>query len=130
MVFRLVSTVAVLGLLATACGGVVSPSQNQTTTIEGVLQVGGSALHNFNVTKNGEYTVTIASLNPPANVFLVLLIGQVFSGQCVPIQQTNFAVVGRSALAGPITQGTHCVVIADPGTLTVAETYVIRVSHP
>jgi hypothetical protein len=127
---RFVSALLAAALFTTACGGVVSPSQNQTRDLPGTLQPGGSALHTFDVTKNGEFTVTLASLTPPVNVFMVLLIGQVFQGQCIPFQQTNFAVVGRSALTGPINQGAYCVVIADQGGLTQAVTYSIRVSHP
>jgi len=126
----------VLAAIASACGGVVDPSQNQTETFNGTIQPGSGNYggpHFVNITKSGEITVTVTSLTPtvPSGTFFIVGFGQSASGQCsINIQANQFAIVGTAAVSGPISPGSYCVVIADEGFFTVAEDYTLKVSHP
>jgi hypothetical protein len=125
-----------LAAIASACGGVVDPSKNQTETFTGTIQPGSGNFggpHTVNVTKSGEINVTVTSLTPslPSGTFFIIGFGQSVSGQCsINIQVNQFAIVGSAAINGPISPGSYCVVIADEGFFTVAEDYTMKVSHP
>jgi hypothetical protein len=134
--YRRFGVALALAAIASACGGVVDPSKNQTETFTGTIQPGSGNFggpHPVNITKSGEITVTVTSLTPtvPSGTFFAVGFGQSISGQCsVNIQVNQFAVVGSAAISGPISPGTYCVAIFDEGFFTVAEDYTIKVSHP
>ncbi len=132
--YRRFGVALALAALVSACGGVVDPSNNQTETFTGTIQPGSGNgdVKQVNITKSGEITVTVTSLTPtvPSGTFFVVGIGQSFSGQCSPIQANQFAVVGSAAISGPVTPASYCVFILDEGFFTVAEDYVMKVSHP
>jgi hypothetical protein len=116
----------------TACGGVTDPSQNQTTTFNGTVQVGGSDSKTFTVSKSGEISAVVTSFNPvlPSGTLFGVAWGQVFSGQCSLISLNQFAVTGATAVSSAITPGTYCISIVDEGFFKVNEDYVLSVSHP
>jgi hypothetical protein len=124
--FRSMTVLAALA--ASACGGIANPSSNQTETFMGIVQPGGNAgTHPFTVSKSGEITVTVTNMNPTWNGYLsVAWLGAGCSGF---IQENDFTLVGRSAIAGPVTPGSYCIAMFDAGFL-LPEAYTITVSHP
>ena len=125
--FRFIAAVLV-ALAASACGCIANPSSNQTETFTGIVQPGGNAgTHPFTASKSGEITVTVTNMNPTWNGYLtVAWLGAGCSGF---IQENDFTLVGRSAIAGPITKGSYCIAMFDAGFL-LPEAYTITVSHP
>jgi hypothetical protein len=121
---------------AAACGGVSSPSQNQIQNFSGTVAPGignlGSQVHSFNVSKSGEIIVTVTSISPslPSSTFVGVIFGQPSGSACGVIQLNQFALVGASAVSGPIQPGNYCVQMVDVGTFTTTETYNLKVSHP
>lgn len=123
---------AVCLLALTGCG-ISSPSNNMVENFSGSVAPGGSASHNFSVTRSGgEIQVTITALGPSPSAFMGVAVGQPVTGGCSPLlgYVNNTALLNRQALGGPIDKGTYCVAIYDPGTLTATQTYTLRVSHP
>lgn len=133
MRFGLAAAAVAANLVAAGCGGIVDPSQNQTETFSGTVNVAGiSPVHTFNVSKSGEYFITITKLDPPltpANATVQVVFGQAAGGSCNPIQTNAFARLGQ-ALSGSIFAGSYCVVIVDVGFLTTTESYTLQVQHP
>jgi hypothetical protein len=127
--------VLLVGSLTAACSP-ASPSANQTETFVGTLAVGAvrGNVHFFVVSKGGsrEYSVTLTSLVPPSPglpLAFVLGMGTASSG-CNTSSQPSYAATGMQALSGPISPGSYCLVIYDPGTLVVNEQYTVTLSHP
>lgn len=117
-------------LAATACGGVTSPSSNRTLDIPGVLQVGDQNTHTFTASKNGEYEVRITALAPSSTAYIGIAVGRQAGGSCFTEANNPFAQLNRLALSGAAFSGGYCVTVYDPGSLSEAQTYTIRVSHP
>jgi hypothetical protein len=127
-------TLAVAGVVTIGCGGITSPSNNTVEPFSGTLTPQGPPLgHFFNVPKTGEYTVKLTALAPTSNalVGLALTAGN-NDNTCSSsvFQQNNFSSLNVQALGGQIISGKYCAVIYDVGTITVAQTYTISVSHP
>jgi hypothetical protein len=120
--------VVLVALAASACGGISNPSNNQTETFTAIVQPGGNpGTHPFTASKSGEITVTVTNMNPAYNGYLsVAWLGAGCSGL---IQPNEFALVGRSAISGPITKGSYCIMVFDAGFL-VPEAYTVTLSHP
>jgi hypothetical protein len=123
--------VVALSLAAAACG-TVGPENNVTQTFTGTLQpfINDFKEFTFSVGKSGEYSVKIASLNPPKNLFLEVYFGTPGSLGCSPIQDNISAYPGYTALNGAIQKGTWCVGIRDLGSLEQTRDFVLEVSHP
>ena len=120
-----------VGFAAIGCGGIADPTKNQVDTFTNTIQPGTYQFHNFNVSRQGEYSVTLVSLTPPASIFVFVWIGNALAGQCFITSQRNpQSSPGRVVLIGPISPGNYCVAVEDPGSLTVPETYTVQVSHP
>src|SRR6187549_1602462 len=82
--------IALVALAASACGGVSNPSTNQTETFMAIVQPGGiPGTHPFTASKSGEISVTITSINPTFNGFL--MIGWLGAGCSGVIQANQFA---------------------------------------
>jgi hypothetical protein len=126
---------AAAGFITIACNGISSPSNNQVENFPGTLNPQGGGAFPFTVGKTGEFTVKLTALAPTANalVGLALTMGN-NDGTCTTSvifgQQNNFSSLNTQALGGQIFAGKYCILIYDPGTLTVAQTYTITVSHP
>jgi len=125
--FRSIAVVLV-ALAAFACGGIANPSNNQTETYTTIIQPGGNpGQHPFTASKSGEITVTVTNMNPTYNGYLsVAWLGAGCSGF---IQENPYALVGRTAISGPIQKGSYCIAVFDPGFI-VPEAYTITLSHP
>src|SRR5262249_39791733 len=79
--FRQVFVLLVIGCLP-GCSGVTNPSQNKTETITGTVTKGfGSINASFNITKTGEFTVTVTNLSPSAPTNLTFTVA-VYQGGC------------------------------------------------
>jgi hypothetical protein len=130
MLLRRLSAAFGAALITVSCGGIVDPSKNDKETFHGTIPFGGlGEQHNFNVSKNGEYSILIESLTPPTGSLVGVRLGIIQAGTC------NFFTaspgkIGTSALSGPIDKGDYCVQLYDPGTLAQSETYALTVSHP
>jgi hypothetical protein len=129
------------GLLAAAlcvsCSGIVDPSDNVTDTFSGTIPVQGTAIpgHFFKVSKTGEFTVKVTSMQPNSTLFFGTILSQgPTNGNCtgnLPIlQQNSFSTVNTPALTGSIYSGNYCVFLFDIGTFSTAQTYTLTVSHP
>lgn len=126
------AAVLLAAALMTESCGTVGPGDNVTETFTGTLQpfTGDHKEFPFNVGKTGEYSLKIASLDPPKNVFLQLYFGSPSDFGCQIIQVNSAAYTGVAGLSGAINKGLWCVGIADLGSLTQAETFTLEVSHP
>ncbi len=129
------AALAVIGLNASACGGIVDPSKNTVETFTGTLAVGGSAAHPFSASKTGEISAKVTALSPASNSFVGLIWAQAASdgncgGNIGVLQQNNFAQVNVPAVSGQILSGRYCLFVYDSGAFTVPQTYSVQVSHP
>lgn len=123
--------VCLVALLASGCGGISSPSANTVQDFPPtVWEVDHINVHQFDTTRSGEYSALLTALAPSA--VLGLALGQVSGDTCVPTPGLSGAAqVGQIALNGAIQRGHYCIEVYDfLGTLTVAQTYTLRVSHP
>lgn len=126
---------AIAGVLTVGCKGITSPSNNAMEPFSGTLQPQGAAAHAFTVGKTGEFTIKLTALAPNANLLVGLALTQgntdgTCSTSVVLGQQNNFASLNAQALGGQIFAGRYCVLIYDVGSVTVAQTYTVTVSHP
>lgn len=130
MSLRLPCAIVLLALTAAGCGGVVSPSNNQTENFTNTVSPGGAGpVHTFTAGASGEVTITVTSFSPSFSNYFYLIYGQMSGSNCLTIQ-ASAAVVNSAAVAGSIQKGTYCVQIQDYGFFTTTETYNIKVSHP
>jgi hypothetical protein len=117
-------------LVASGCGGVVGPSQNTIEEFSGFVDpLGEGEQHDFNVSRNGEIEVRLSALEPSANVFLTLAIGQYVGGACGQVLGVSIVPLNRPVAAAVVT-GRHCAQVFDEGFLTERVAYTLRVSHP
>ena len=120
------------GLTAAACGGIADPSDNVQVDFTGTVEPLGGRVHEFDVTpKQGEYSARITALAPTQSALLSIHLGSVINGACVAyVNHIGVAVFNRDALSGQINKGHYCIQVYDQGSLTVAHTYTLHVSHP
>jgi len=108
----------------------VLPSTPITETFSSQLSVGGSSLRSFTTQLSGSATVTLVSAGPPSNVSLGFGIG-------VPDATTAACYLARSVVAPAgatftmaVDRDTYCVKVYDPGTLTAATTFSVKIVRP
>jgi len=133
-----------VGLVAAAlaaCGGsTTAPTPTPaatvvTETFTGVVQVGGTNVHNFTVTTPGTVSVTMTAAGPPPTITMGLGIGNPnSSGNCIFLSGgvTNNAIASTTTpqLTGTLTSsGAYCVAIGDVGNAAGPINYSITVSH-
>jgi hypothetical protein len=123
--------IALAALLATgACGGIISPSQNQTSEFSGFVDPGGEGqVHEFQVSRNGEFDVRFSALDPPT-AFLTAALGRFVAGSCQQQLGIWTGTLNEILLTGLINEGRHCVLVFDEGFITGRVAYTVRVSHP
>ena len=139
MLIRIAAVVCLAAMLS-GCGGVSSPSDNQSETFTGTVTStqssgptpGAGPIHTFNVGKVGEFFVTITALAPDQNIFVGVVFGQLVSGGCTQNQVNPAAHLNTQAAGGQIEKGTWCVQVFDVGQVspTTPTSYSLRVSHP
>jgi hypothetical protein len=119
-----------LASLAAACGGISSPSKNNTQDFSGTLSPQGSAQHDFSVGKSGEFFITVTDLSD-RTLTVGTALYEFVNGGCAPTGFVQpFSRWNQQALGGPISKGTYCLVVYDPGVLTAPLNYTVRVSYP
>jgi hypothetical protein len=119
--------------IASGCGSIVDPANNQTQTFTGTITTGSNSVNAFNVSKSGEYSVTFISLSPPAQAiaFFTIFLGQNSAQGCAPVQQNNLSKPGQTVLNSSIVPGSYCVGIADPNlAIATSAIYTLQVQHP
>jgi hypothetical protein len=127
-----VVAVAFASLLAAACKGITTPSNNQSKQFSGTLDPRGAKNHTFDVSKTGEFTAKLTAWGPNSQILagmawtLASNDGTCTTGQ----QQNNFVILNAQAIFGQIGSGKYCVIIFDPGTLTATQNYTITISYP
>jgi hypothetical protein len=126
-----VVVVGVVALVSGACGGINTPSSNQTEQFSGTLQAKAANTHNFNVSKTGEFTAKLTAWAPNSQIFagLALTLANGDGSCTVARQQNNFVLVNAQAMLDQLIPGKYCIIIFDPGTLTAPQTYTITISH-
>jgi hypothetical protein len=119
-------------LWLSSCGGITDPSNNKVDPFPSTLIVGGSNVHPFSASKNGEFSMKLTAIAPTPDVFVGTIFGQVANGQCQPYPGyvNQFSQLNRSSLQGPIQKGSWCAIVYDSGGLTEDITYTLEVSHP
>lgn len=131
MRYRVTALVLCLGaaLAGAACTEFVDPSDNVVTEFTGTLGPGEADEHGINITRNGEFTVRIRSIEPSEGAFLHVLMGLVDQGLCALLYQA-IGAHNELIMAGEMYEANYCIQVADPGVLTQTVTYVIELSHP
>ena len=128
-----VATLCFLGLAGVlgACGGISSPSKNQTQDFPGTLQVGGQNIHPFNTSKTGEFSIIITDMSD-RTLLIGTALGQMISGGCSPLPGyvQQYSRWNQQALGGPIQKGSYCAIVFDNLTLVAPVNYTLHVSFP
>lgn len=119
-------------VMSASCGGIIDPSKNTVENFADTLPVGGTVARTYAWDRNGEIEVTITSLSPsPGAGGIGVAIGQVTGSSCPLLQgYATTTVVNRKVPFGLLNKGSYCLVIFDPGTLTVPVAYAGTFSHP
>ncbi len=130
--YALCALLSVTVLAGPACDGLVDPSDNIVEEIPGVLVPGTANQHEVPITRNGEYSLRVKSLDPSDGVFVHVFLGIIDQGLCATLQQRFFVGHDQFALAGSIFEATYCIQVIDPGgdIITESVAYVLEFSHP
>lgn len=133
MGFIRLASLAVLAVTLSGCRGISTPSENRIESFTGTVEVGSvGPAHFFSVGRNGELFVTVTAIAPDLTSIVGVSVGRETSGSCIAVfgYTNNFAQLNRQAIGAPIDKGSYCVVVFDPGSLSRAQSYSVRVSHP
>jgi hypothetical protein len=101
-----------------------------TITYASVLLPGGNTSRTFTASASGVVTIIVDTLEPQSVTTVNVGVGFPRSdgGGC---QVTLSANVTRGSQLGiPVEAGNYCVRVADPGTLTTAASFSMRIVHP
>lgn len=123
------------------CGDANTP-QDPTPTTQRIIEIftgrltpGGSAFYSFQVGAPETASYTFASLTQPTtgralNTVLMLGVG-IPAGEDCSVSNSTLAAPGLGPqLSASITPGIYCVRLSDPGTLTAAANFAVRIQHP
>ena len=129
---RFAAALAVAGAI-TACGGIVTPSQNTVETFSGTIPPGGA--HGFSASKTGEIQVKLTALSPVSSTFVGLVWAQAGGdGGCTStvggILFQTAAQLNVQAISTQILSGRYCLIVYDVIGFTATENYTVTVSHP
>jgi hypothetical protein len=131
--FRAALVLAAAGALSVSCGGIVDPSQNKVETFPGTIAVGGfGPVHPFSASKTGEISVKITALSPSSGTLVGIQWAQASSaGACDgQVLLRSVAQLNIPAISNQIFSGNYCIQLFDAGYFSVAQTYMLSVSHP
>jgi hypothetical protein len=118
-------------LVVSGCGGVSDPSKNTIRDFEATIPPLEGRVHEFDASRNGEYSATIIALSPTQSALLSIALGGVANGACNPyLGSVGVTGINRPGLSGPISKGHYCIQVYDEGRLTAPQTYTLRISHP
>ena len=127
---RVLAPLCLTAILASGCGGVIDPSQNRVEDFPGTIAPGGLAVHQFSVSKNGEFEVRITNLNN-ADAFMHLAYGPEQGGCNGASLGDAYRQLNQAGFGGLISPGRYCIYMRDDLLALRAESpYTIRVSHP
>jgi hypothetical protein len=118
-------------VMATGCGGVIDPSKNTVREFPGVLVTFGLGIHEFDVSRNGEFDVKITALSSP-DATLLLSYGQ-HAGGCngSALLGSAYRQLNQIGFGGLISPGRYCIYLSDEfGQVRGTSSYTLRVSHP
>jgi hypothetical protein len=122
---------AIAGLLAAGCGGVIDPSKNAVDPFSGTLTPGGTfQTYKVNVGNNGEFSLKVTALTPTPTAIVGLELD--FGANCESIVQRNtFATLNVTAISGLIQQkGNYCIVVFESIALAAPLNFTVSFSHP
>lgn len=136
------AAVTVAALLSGACGDSSSPTSPTTVAagpstelFSGTLAPGGDAFYSFTVTVAGDVAVTLASTTsgraaPASTTRLLVALGTPSGFGCATTSQveTSAGLVAQLTNAG-MAAGIYCVNVSDPGGITAATAFVVRIVH-
>jgi hypothetical protein len=130
--FAAALVLAVAGAI-TACGGIISPSQNTVDTFSGTIPPGGS--HPFTASKTGEIQVKLTALSPVSSTSVGMIWAQAAgdgscSGSVGGILFQTIAQLNVQAISTQIISGRYCLILYDYLGFTTTESYTVTVSHP
>lgn len=129
----------VLAIGGAACGS--TPTQNtpviisgSTEVFSGTLSALGSAFYSFKSLSNDPVDITMASLTSvasgaPFSQTLRLAVGIPAGTGCGPLASYDAAPSLTPQVSVPLTPGTYCVSLTDPGVLTGDTHFAIRISQ-
>jgi hypothetical protein len=133
---RHVLTLAVLGLVASACGSSTSTPTTPTTpdtvteTFSGTLNQNGAMTFPFAAQSSGTVSAVLTKVEPDATIAVGLALGT-WNGSACQIVLANDSALQSVAVTGEAsTAGTLCVRIYDVGKVTDPITFEVQVLHP
>src|SRR5688572_23091409 len=127
---RWLPLVLVAFLAAAGCGGVIDPSQNQVEDRPGTIDPLGTEIHDFTVSKTGEFEIRITALSN-ADAILLMAYGPESGGCTGQTLGSAYRQLNQGGFGGLIQPGRYCVYLQDDrGTLRGPTTYNLRISHP
>ena len=128
---RAIAALCLAAVLASGCGGVIDPSQNQVDNPSGTIAPGGVSTQTFSVSKNGEFEIRITNLNN-ADAFILMAYGQDVGG-CTGnlVLGQAYRQLNQAGFGGTIQKGNYCVYLSDDRLALKTESpYTLRISHP
>lgn len=140
--FLRVAVAGPLAIAAAACGNNDTPTTPTTTpaaaaveVYTGALQPGQLGFYSFQATGTGTASFTFASLTHNATGRTLDAALQIGAG--IPAGEgcavTNAVTTGPGLVAQlnhPVVAGTYCVQVLDPGNLSAAVTFAVRIRRP
>jgi hypothetical protein len=125
----------------TACGDngtAQEPTPTPQKTVEvftGRITPGGSGFYSFQVRASETASYTFASLTQQTSgraLDTVLMLGVgIPAGEDCAVSTSTLAAPGLGPqLSASIAPGIYCVRLSDPGTLTTAANFAVRIQHP
>jgi hypothetical protein len=140
---RLTALAAAVCITAIACTSTTAPSEADsgitplvfnTETFAGTLQVTGSNFYSFYVAQAGPVGLTLAAVQAPGGAALATPLGigvGIPSGTGCARSTSQTAPPGLAAqLTVTLNPGTYCAAVFDPGHLTTAVNFAMRIRHP
>lgn len=132
---QIVGALALTGALLSGCGGVNSPSNNNTETFNGTVtsQTGATEpaiTHLFSVGRTGEMSVRLTAIAPNQATLIGLTLGEQINGGCAAFNRNDFTGLNRDVFITPIQRGNFCIQVFNGGGVTVPTTYTLQVNHP
>jgi hypothetical protein len=118
------------------CGGINSPSNNQTETFNGTVgpETGASTpaiTHNFSVNRNGEMWARLTAITPNNATLIGLAFGEQVGGACNIFTNNLLSGLNRDVMVWPLYQrGNFCLRVFNGGGVSSPQSYTVQVSHP
>lgn len=118
------------------CGGINSPSDNQTETFNGTVgpETGASVpvvTHPFSANRQGEMWARVTSITPNNATLIGLAFGLRVGGGCNVFTNNLLSGLNRDVMVYPVQQrGDFCLQVFNGGGVNSTQNYTVQVSHP